>query len=112
MAKSKRKDIVFSTNPDYQYQGDDLEEDETLIPNQQQLKVWVDSKHRGGKTATIVKGFIGSSADLKTLATALKNVCAVGGSVKDHEIIIQGDQREKVMKKLLSEGYNAKKAGA
>ncbi len=112
MAKSKRKNIVYSTNPDYQFQDDNLDDVETLEPNQQNLKVWIDSKQRGGKTATIVRGFIGTASDLKTLATALKNVCAVGGSVKDNEIIIQGDQREKVLKKLLSDGYKAKKAGA
>jgi translation initiation factor 1 len=111
MAKSKRKNIVYSTNPNFGYQDDTPEENETLQASEQNLRVWLD-KHRGGKTATIIRGYIGTASDLKNLATALKNVCAVGGSVKDNEIIIQGDQREKVMKKLLSEGYKAKKAGA
>lgn len=112
MAKSKRKNIVYSTNPDYNYQDDTDNEENTLEPKDQNLKVWIDSKHRGGKTATIVKGFVGTTADLKALSTVLKNACAVGGSIKDNEIIIQGDQREKIIKKLLDGGYKAKKAGA
>lgn len=111
MAKSKRKNIVYSTNPDFGYQEEDQDEPVTLDAKDQDLRIWLD-KHRGGKTATIVRGFIGSQADLKELSTQLKNVCAVGGSVKDNEIIIQGDQRDKVLKKLISEGYKAKKAGA
>lgn len=111
----KKKDtsdgIVYSTNPNFQYQYHDEPEEETLSPNQQDLKVWLDRKHRGGKTATLVKGFIGTSSDLEQLTKLLKTKCATGGSAKDGEIIIQGDFRDKVIDILTKSGYKAKKAG-
>lgn len=110
MAKSKRKNIVYSTNPDYNYQEEENYEDETLEASKQDLRIWLD-KIKGGKVATVIKGFIGKEDDLKSLATTLKNTCATGGSAKNKEIIIQGDQREKVLKKLIELGYKAKKAG-
>lgn len=114
MSKKKKKkiigDIMYSTNPDFEF---DLEQDiETLSPAEQNLKVWLDRKHRGGKQATLVKEFVGNDDDLKDLAKILKTKCGVGGSSKDGEIIIQGDHREKVIEILKNLGYKAKKAGA
>ena len=111
MSKRKKNKIgvIYSTNSDYNFEFE--QEDETLSPENQYLEVWIDKKNRGGKVATIVKGFIGSKADLKYLGKLLKNNCGVGGSAKDGEIIIQGNMREKVMKILEKEGYNYKKVG-
>jgi translation initiation factor 1 len=110
--KSKRKGIVFSTNPDYDYSYDDEMDDiETLPPNKQQLKVWIDRKKRRGKEVTLVTGFVGTEEDLKALGKTLKTKCGVGGSAKDEEIIVQGNQREKVVALLLEMGYKTKKAG-
>jgi translation initiation factor 1 len=114
MSKPRKKNIegvVFSTNPDYEYQYSEPEEAVTLPPQQQNLQVWIDRKQRGGKVATVVKGFTGSTADLTALAKNLKNKCGTGGSAKDGEIIIQGDFREKIVAWLNAEGYKAKKAG-
>ncbi len=109
--KNKRKNIVYSTNPDFKYEYEkDGEEKTTLSPNQQNLKVYLDSKaKKRGKQATLVSGFVGTNEDLKDLAKILKTKCAVGGSVKDGEILIQGDFREKVTQILTQEGYKAKK---
>ncbi len=111
MSKRKKNKIgvIYSTNSDYNFEFE--QEDETLSPENQYLEVWIDKKNRGGKVATLVKGFIGSKADLKDLGKLLKNNCGVGGSAKDGEIIIQGNMREKVMKILEKEGYNYKKVG-
>jgi len=105
-----RSGVVFSTNPDFNYQYEAEAEAETLQPAQQQLRVWLDRKG-GGKVATVVKGFIGTTDDLKALGKHLKTKCGVGGAVKDEEIIIQGDHRDKVVNLLKAEGYQAKKAG-
>lgn len=111
MSKKNRKNVVYSTNPDFSYDYDEQEEDETLEPNQQKLKVWVDSI-KGGKKATVVREFEGSTEDLKELGKVLKSACGVGGSVKNGEIIIQGDHREKVVKLLIEKGYTStKKSG-
>lgn len=111
MSKRKKEKIgvIYSTNTDYDFEFEN--EDETLSPENQHLEVWIDKKHRGGKVATLVKGFVGSKADLKELGKLLKSNCGVGGSAKDGEIIIQGNMREKVMKILAKEGYNFKKVG-
>lgn len=103
--------LVFSTDPNFK-----LEEDEhiidTLKPNEQKLRIWLETKHRGGKTASIISGFIGKDEDLQSLSKSLKNTCGTGGTAKDGEIIIQGDHREKIMQWLQKNGYtNAKKAG-
>ena len=100
---------MYSTNPNYEFEFE-LEE-ETLSAENQYLEVWIDKKNRGGKVATIVKGFIGSEADLKYLGRILKSKCSVGGSAKDGEIIIQGNMREKVMQILEKEGYKCKSVG-
>lgn len=107
-----RLGVVFSTNPDFQYNTEEQEEVTTLPPAKQNLRVWLDRNHRGGKTVTLVKGFVGSEEALKELAKELKNRCGVGGSAKDGEIIIQGAHRERVLEILLSKGYRAKSAGA
>ena len=114
MAKSKknRVNVVYSTNPDFSYDDEDNEEEETLPPGQQDLRVWLDKKNRAGKEASIVRGFIGSTDDLKALGNEIKQACGTGGSVKDVEIIIQGDKRDTIIKLLTKEGYKAKKAGA
>lgn len=104
-----RLNVVFSTNPDYQYQTNEEEETATLPPRQQKLRVLTDRHHRGGKTVTLIRGFVGSEADLKELGRLLKARCGVGGSVKDGEVIIQGDFKAKVTELLLSEGYTQTK---
>ena len=110
MAKRKKLNF-YSTDPDYVY--DDGQEDDvnTAPPEKQSLKVWIDRKKRRGKEVTLVTGFFGTEDDLKALGKLLKSKCGVGGSAKDGEIIIQGNQRDKVMDILLAEGYKAKKAG-
>ncbi len=113
MAKKNKKNrdgIVYSTNSDYEYEYDGVEDDETLAPQQQNLKVWLD-RMKGNKVGTVVKGFVGSDDDLKALGKELKSKCGVGGSAKDGEILIQGDHRDKVLDLLTKAGYKAKKAG-
>ena len=107
--KKTRKGVMYSTNPDFDYEYKN-EEQETLVNNEQQLKVCVD-KHRAGKVAVIIKDFIGTTEDLKTLGKTLKSKCGVGGSAKNGEIIIQGNVRDKVMEILKKEGYNYKRVG-
>jgi len=103
-------DVVYSTNQNFQYDFGE-EEISSIPPEQQDLRVWMDKKHRGGKVASLVKGFVGSEDELKELAKLLKNKCGVGGSAKDGEILIQGDHRDKILKVLFDLGYKAKKAG-
>lgn len=103
--------VVYSTNPQYEYISDKGSEQETLPPQQQQLKVHIEKKHRGGKTACIIRGFTGKQEDLEELGKLLKTKCGTGGSAKDGEIIIQGDQRDKIIAILTEKGYKAKKAG-
>lgn len=107
-----RLNVVYSTNPDFQYTLDQKPECQTLPPKDQQLRVWLDRKQRAGKVVTLVRGFVGTDDDLKALASLLKSRCGVGGSAKNGEIIIQGDFRDRVTEILKQQGYNAKKAGA
>ena len=107
----KRLGVVYSTNPDFSYASESIDEPETLPPAQQNLRVWLDTKRRGGKQATIIKGFVGSQDDLKALSVMLKTKCGTGGSVKDGDIIIQGNLRLKVMELLEKAGYRVKSAG-
>ena len=103
--KNRRQGIVFSTNPDFEYEHGEEAAAETLSPEKQKLRVFLDRKKRKGKEVTLVTGFVGTEDDLKALGKWLKSKCGVGGSVKDGEILIQGDQRKKVLALLLDDGY-------
>ena len=100
-----RLNVVFSTNPNFQYETEEEEEQELLPKNQQKLRVKLDRKNRGGKTVTLVTGFVGPEEDLKALGKLLKAKLGVGGSAKDSEIIIQGEFKERVIDILQKEGY-------
>jgi len=106
-----RLNVVYSTNPDFKYETDADEEQETIEPHLQNLKVSIDRKQRAGKAVTLVQGFVGTSDDLKELARMLKNKCGVGGSAKDGEIIIQGEFKQKVYDLLVQAGYKVKMSG-
>lgn len=103
----KRLGVVYSTDPDFQYQTESSEEPETLAPGKQRLIVRIDRRRRAGKQVTLVEGFRGKSGDLAALAKTLKTKCGVGGTAKDGEITIQGDLRDKVTALLKEMGYNA-----
>ncbi|NRB64428.1 MAG: translation initiation factor [Saprospiraceae bacterium] len=110
--KKKRVGVVYSTNPDYDYDYSSNDEQESIMPDQQKLRVAIDRKQRKGKEVTLITGFIGPEDELKALGKLLKSKCGVGGSVKEGEIIIQGNQRDKVVGILLDEGFkHTKKAG-
>jgi translation initiation factor 1 len=117
MAKKKFKNLsdlggfVFSTNEDENFSEYTDENVETLPSNEQYLEAHFSNKGRAGKTVTIIKGFQGSEADLKSLAKLLKTKCSVGGSIKDQEIIIQGNFRDKIIQILQKEGYHVKRIG-
>lgn len=100
-----RLGMVYSTNPDYQYEHEGDDEPETLPKQQQKLRVNIEKNGRGGKTVTLVKGFVGTTEDAKALGKLLKTKCGVGGSVKDGELLVQGDFKEKVIAVLKAEGY-------
>lgn len=102
--------FVYSTNDDFDL-NNELETEETLSPEEQRLEAHLDKKNRGGKVVTIIKGFVGNSDDLKTLSKDLKTLCGVGGSVKDGEIIIQGNFRDKIMNYMKNKGYQVKRVG-
>lgn len=107
MSKKNKPDtrgFVYSTDPDFSFE-EEQSTAETLPPAQQKLKVRLDTKHRAGKAVTLVKGFVGKEEDLQELGKKLKSFCGTGGSAKNDEIIVQGDQREKVMQWLLKNGY-------
>lgn len=100
--------VVYSTEENFDYVEDEEAEEETLMKNQQHLKVSLDKKNRGGKKVTLVSGFVGLTKDITELGKMLKNRCGVGGNVKDREVLIQGDHREKVGDILRKEGYQVK----
>lgn len=111
MSKKKNANpggIVYSTNPEFSYEPEEREEQETPVPAKQQLKVKLDTKQRAGKVVTLVDGFVGTGEDLEKLGKELKTKCGTGGSVKDGFILIQGDYKDKVLKWLQDWGYKAK----
>lgn len=111
MSKKNKPDsrgFVYSTDPNFQFEPEN-ENLETLALSLQQLRVRLDTKHRAGKAVTLITGFIGKEKDLEELGKKLKSFCGTGGSAKDAEIIIQGDQRDKVMQWLLKNGYTKSK---
>ncbi|MBI34399.1 MAG: translation initiation factor [Flavobacteriales bacterium] len=107
----ERLGTVYSTNPDFNYEENEGEEQETLPPQQQKLYVSLDKRNRKGKAVSLIEGFIGTEDDLKNLGKILKSKCGVGGSVKDGEILIQGDFRNKIVELLENEGYQVKRKG-
>ncbi|MEE0888804.1 MAG: translation initiation factor [Bacteroidales bacterium] len=108
---SNRIGVVYSTNPDFEYEEIEELEEETLPNNQQKLYVQLDKKQRAGKQVTLITGFVGRSEDLEKLGKELKNKCGIGGSVKDNEILLQGDFRQKVIDYLMQKDYKVKQRG-
>ena len=108
--RKNRKGVLYSTNPDFEYEYENHELD-TIQNEDQLLEVSIEKKNRAGKICVIIKGFIGKKNDLKTLAKTLKRKCGVGGSIKDGKIIIQGNLRHKIIEILNKEGYITKKIG-
>ena len=113
MAKQKKEriNVVYSTNPNYQYEEEFDEVQDTLSNNQQVLYVSIDKKQRAGKEVTLIEGFVGQEDDLKELGKLLKSKCGVGGTVKDGEILIQGNFRDKIIEILQKEKYGVKRKG-
>jgi translation initiation factor 1 len=108
MSKKNKPDnrgFVYSTDPNFQFQPEEEQNRETQEPAKQPLRINLDTKQRAGKAVTLITGFIGQADDLEVLGKKIKNFCGTGGSVKDGEIIIQGDQREKVLQFLTKNGY-------
>ncbi|MEO7924040.1 MAG: translation initiation factor [Chitinophagaceae bacterium] len=112
MSKKNKPDtrgIVYSTNPDFSFAPEEKNSSATLPPAQQKLKVRLDTKNRAGKAVTLIEGFVGKEEELQELGKKLKSFCGTGGSAKDAEIIVQGDQREKVVQWLIKNGYKQAK---
>jgi translation initiation factor 1 len=110
MSKKNKQvtNVVYSTNPNFSYQFEQEEEAQTLEPNKQNLRLLLDKKNRAGKSVTLITGFVGKAEDLEALGKMLKNKCGVGGSVKDGEIILQGDFRLKAAEILTKALYKVK----
>jgi translation initiation factor 1 len=111
MSKKNKKwvNVVYSTNPDFQYEQEQEEQSETLDKNQQKLYVSLDRKQRAGKEVTLIEGFVGVEDDLKELGKLIKTKCGVGGTVKENEILIQGNFKDKIFDLLIKEGYTQTK---
>lgn len=107
--RKKRVGVVYSTNPDFEYADGSEAEATTLIKTQQRLRISMERAGRGGKTVSIVRGFVGAASDLQALAKLLKQRCGVGGAAKDGEIIVQGDHRQRLVEILKAEGYTQTK---
>jgi translation initiation factor 1 len=101
--------FVYSTDPNFKPEVEQEIEEETLLPNQQKLKIRLETKHRAGKAVSLIIGFIGTQLDKEEMVKKLKNHCGTGGSAKDGEMLIQGDQRDKILQWLLKNGYSQSK---
>ncbi len=101
--------LVYSTNPDFKIESETQNEQETLLPAAQKIKVRIDKKHRGGKVVTLIENFIGTTTDKEELGKKLKSACGTGGSVKEGEILVQGDNTIKVLQWLIKNGYTQSK---
>lgn len=111
MSKKNKLNVVYSTNPDFDYSYDENDEEELLPVDEQRLYVSIDRKKRAGKDVTLIEGFVGPNEDLKDLAKLLKSKCGVGGAAKDGDVLIQGNFKEKVYALLIKEGFSVKKKG-
>lgn len=111
MKKKANEELVYSTNSELNFEAEE-NQTETLKPQQQKLRIFLDKKQRGGKKVSLISGFVGNDTDLQELGKVLKSSCGTGGSVKDGEILIQGDFRDRLLELLLKKGYSqTKKAG-
>jgi len=112
MADKKLKSLgglVYSTDPNFKMEEAHNPDAETLQPAQQKLKIRLDKKQRAGKAVTLIEGFVGKETDMEELGKKLKSFCGTGGSVKDGEILVQGDNRDKVLQWLLKNNYKGSK---
>lgn len=110
--KPDNKGFVYSTDPNFKFEEEQKSGSQTLPPEQQKLRIWLNTRLRAGKAVTLIVDFVGTEEDLEDLGKKLKNYCGTGGSAKDGEILIQGDQRDKILQWLLKNGYkHSKKAG-
>ncbi|MEJ7556811.1 MAG: translation initiation factor [Pedobacter sp.] len=104
--------IMYSTDPSFVVSSVEDDQPAMTVPkNQQNLRVMLDKKNRGGKAVTLVTGFNMDEEEIEKLGKQLKTKCGVGGSAKGGEILIQGDFRDKIVDLLLKEGFKVKKSG-
>lgn len=114
MTKKNKKitGVVYSTDPDFKYTQLEEEETQTLLPGFQVLRVGIERKGRGGKEVSLIRGFVGTTADKEEICQMLKKKCGTGGSLDGNDILIQGDKRDQIVHILIKEGYtNTKKSG-